>query len=807
MINILRSIRTTALVFVFATAPVSAAPLLKSLDPIGAQQGRTFMLRLLGQELSVGTELITSLPATISRLAPPKDLKMPETEIPFLIQLRNDTAAGIYPIRVRNVSGISNVLLFSVGEFPEVQEKRSPAGSAGERTNGEFAGPSPIQKIAPPVVVNGTLAEIEQDLFSFNAVAGQTWVFEVEARRIGSAIDPTLRVMDASGRQLGFNDDAPLIGVDSRVQVTFPKTGEYRVAVQDTRFSRQEQNFYRLKIGPLLYPEGIFPLGWQRGGQIDVSLFGGNLPGVITIHPRLDFSAPQPITLISLPGRQGSAVTLPVPFVLGDFPEMLEPGTTAGRDLPADAVMNGRISQAGEKDRYRLKVKPGEKWLIEVDAAGLGTSRLHAYLNIYDAADKLLASAVDASNLNVKTAFSFSTPEKGVDPKIIFRVPDKTTEIILAIEDANLGGGPDYGYRLRASRQWEDFRLETAIPFANIPAAGSAVVPVRAIRTGYQGPIHLAVENAPDTLIVGGGNIAAGSREGLLTLTAKPGASANLLNIRIWGEGTTSAKQTIRRQASGPGLVTSIAGEPGISMKPFVARWLGMELPVTVTEPAALQFQIPERQIKVVQGLKRQLGVRLSSNAQGNYPVRVNIRLPSGANLKARTVTLPPGKENLWEGTLELSAEFDTSVGRFDLVLEARPEPPGRPINYVSPAIQVDIVRAYALELPTEALELRKGTDGQLTGKVIRESPFEGEVSVHLEDLPAHVTSATAQVAANASEFRLPVIVGPQAEPGEYEIRLASQGKMEGRKDKADYSIPDLTLKLVVPAGQRSAEK
>jgi len=97
------------------------------------------------------------------------------------------------------------------------------------------------------------------------AKAGQKLVFEVEARRSGSGIDPAIEIFDSSGREMARNDDAPGLGVDSRVEVMFPKSGEYRVQVHDSKFSEQAQNFYRLKIASYPYAETIFPLGGRRG--------------------------------------------------------------------------------------------------------------------------------------------------------------------------------------------------------------------------------------------------------------------------------------------------------------------------------------------------------------------------------------------------------------------------------------------------------------------------------------------------------------------------------------------------------------
>src|SRR3989442_9072517 len=58
---------------------------------------------------------------------------------------------------------------------------------------------------------------------------------EVEARRMGSAIDPVLEVLDSAGHRVAYNDDAPGLGVDSRVEVTFPKRSEEHTSELQSR--------------------------------------------------------------------------------------------------------------------------------------------------------------------------------------------------------------------------------------------------------------------------------------------------------------------------------------------------------------------------------------------------------------------------------------------------------------------------------------------------------------------------------------------------------------------------------------------
>jgi hypothetical protein len=66
------------------------------------------------------------------------------------------------------------------------------------------------KRIKLPVIVNGRIDQPgEWDVFRFDGRAGQTVVAEVYARRLDSPLDSVLRLTDAAGNQLAFNDDAP----------------------------------------------------------------------------------------------------------------------------------------------------------------------------------------------------------------------------------------------------------------------------------------------------------------------------------------------------------------------------------------------------------------------------------------------------------------------------------------------------------------------------------------------------------------------------------------------------------------------
>jgi hypothetical protein len=770
------SARSSAVLFpLLVGLAQAAAPVLRDLEPRGARRGTAVTLNLLGSDLAAGATILSPLPGSFAPLTPQGGT------LPFLLEVKPDAPVGLYPIRIQTREGLSNLLLFSVGVFPETQEEETQMYSNDS--------PERAVTVEPPVTINGKLRGADRDYYRFQAQGGQRLVLEVEARRAGSAVDPLIRVYNAEGKEIAFNDDAPGIGVDSRLDLILPAGGAYFVLLQDSKFSAQAQNFYRLKIGSFAYAGGLFPLGWKKGEPVEVELFGGNLAAPVKV--RSSDSA-----LVHAPGEPGA---LPFPFALGDRPEMLEPVER----LAPDTVVNGRIAQPGEVDRYQLAVRPGEHWMVELEKASLGTSRLYGVVTVRDAGGRKLGSAGDAAP-DPGLSFLVSAGEGNADPYLAFEVPPAVTEVVVAVEDLLQRGGLDYGYRLLARRQPPDFNLTLVTPFVNIPEGGTASVVVSADRRGLIAPIQLRIPEAPEDLVVEGGHIPGegsgqtrvrSSRQGVLTLTPKPGAKHRRMELAVWGEARLPGGEVIRRRAVGPGLVTAVRGA---NQRAFTAPWLGMELPAMVgpERPAALEVTSP-RYVRLIQGRETDVAWKLARRGMGiTLPRRVNAgNVPGVGNLRVLGEGSRGGRES---GKLTLVTTVGTPPMKFDMILDAAVTMEGREETLVAPAITFDIVPGYTIEAPKQ-VAAAAGGGFEIAGRVQREEAFPAPITIKADNLPLQVTCAGAEVSAGTVDFRLACQTGPGVQPGDYEIELASSSTLAGRdKENVPYTIPAVSVKLKV---------
>ncbi len=790
----------------FCPKLLAVSPYLEEMRPRGAQRGQAFTLTLTGRNLGVGTRIVSRLSATFTPLTSPRrgDLETVQEQLLFLVELDAEAEPGLYPIRLASPQGLSNILLFSVGVFPERMELEM----GSDRSNDS---PETSEPIDVPGTVNGTLAGPDQDVYRFEAKQGERFVIEVEARRAGSALDPVIRVLDANKRQLDMNNDALSLGVDCRLNLLFPSDGLYYVVVHDAKFSRQDENFYRLKLGSFTYAEGLFPLGWRRGEKTSVRLLGGNLTEPREVEVDLQ-GVDSDFVMISVPGAPGG---LPIPFTVSDLPQVLERPEQKLMSLHPATEVHGQISMPGEVDRYRLAVTPGEEWRLELEAAGLGMSRLFGRLTVFDNDHKRLDSAGDKVPKGADGALIVHG-RTSPDPYLNFKVPSGVHEVTVTVEDLVDRGGPLFGYRLSAQRQAPDFTLVLDTAYVNVPERGTALVDVTAQRRGYMGQIRLSFSDAPSDLIVEGGAIPSelddadrrsSARKGVLTLTARQEAKLDQSELTLIGEGLLPDGTVIRRRARGPGLITQIRSGTGIPDTTFLYReerftapWLGFSLPLMVTKEIPIELVVEgPRQVQLVQGMTYALKWKFVSRDPSIQPPlqveatsygasEVNVRIPE------------TDAENKETGLVYVDTTMGTKVGKFNLVASGEVEIQGSKHTIYSPATTIEVAQGYRIIPSPEGVILRAGSRAELVGKLERNPLFTQVVTIKPEDFPLGVFCRTTQVSADEVEFRVPCEAGESVEPGEFSIELTSSSTLAGRdQEQVPYTIPSVSARLVVP--------
>lgn len=672
-------------IFVLATC-CSAQPAITELQPRGAQKGRPFTLTILGRDVVEGARVESTLPATFTPLGPEKGAMGGAT---FLVELKGEPAVGVYPIRVITPTGISNIQLFSIGAFPEFTEEESRPGSLPNSNDTiETAEALP----GAPLTVNGRLRGPERDVFRISAKAGERRVIEVEARRCGSAIDPVIELEDASGKVLARSEDAPLVGLDARLEFTFPRDGYYYVVLHDARFSAQTTNFYRLKIGTYATPTEVFPLGGRRGETVQVSLGAQKTTADLRNVP-----ANVRQVFVNLP----DSPALPVPFAVGDAPEVTAPVTGA---LAVPVTINGRLAKPAAADRYEIQTTPGELVSFRIEARELGTSKLMAVISVLDGKGAKLGEAGDEP-LN-EDLYNVNQSRTAGDPEVVVQAPADAKTLTVTVEDLARRGGPAYPYRLLVRKASPDFRVVFNQPFTNIPAGGSVAVPMTVQRRGFDGDVHLRLVNAPKGLRAEGGTVVgvapmketwrARSSPGVLILTADSDFQLSGSELTVEAVAALADGSQIVRRAEGPGMTVGVAGatlQGSVDrQRAITAPWLGLQLPAaaTVPPPATLEVTMLGRK-RLEEGDQMQFRWKWTARDAGQaFPKAVNADMPGAADLRVIDARTDP--KDRTAGTFTITTTKLTRPAKYDLYITGRLMVDGQQRDIVSRPIAVEVL-------------------------------------------------------------------------------------------------------------------
>ena len=155
-----------------------------------------------------------------------------------------NTPPGVTWVVARKGNLVSNRVPFALDALPECAEKE-PNNTI-----------SRAQKVTLPIIINGRIDKPDdRDVFKFTGKAGDVVVAEVCARRLDSPLDSFLKLTDADGKILAFNDDHEDFGsglnthhADSYITAKLPADGTYFVHLGDTDRNGGEEYAYRLRI-------------------------------------------------------------------------------------------------------------------------------------------------------------------------------------------------------------------------------------------------------------------------------------------------------------------------------------------------------------------------------------------------------------------------------------------------------------------------------------------------------------------------------------------------------------------------------
>src|SRR5438876_1545151 len=401
----------------FTRSTYGASPSLGGISPRGAQRGTEVELVFSGDRLSDAQEILLYQPGlTVTKLE-----IVNNNQVKAKVKVAADARLGEYSMRLRTLTGISDLRTIYVGALPQVDEKEP---------NSDFAQP---QKIPLNVTVAGVVENEDVDYYAVEAKQGQRITAELEGIRLGVTLfDPYVSIMDANRFDLAASDDSALLLQDPVASVVAPKDGTYVIQVRESSYGGNGGCVYRLHVGTFPRPRMAYPAGGKAGDDLNIN-FVGDVAGPISQSIKLPTEPSNKLGLFA--EQNGQLSPSPCYVRVSPFANVMESepnndpstATKATGELPL--AFNGIIEKDKDADFFRFNAKKGQVLDVRVYARAL-RSPLDSVLVIHDGKGNGLASNDDSG---------------GPDSYLRFAVP-ADGEYVFQVYDHLLRGSPDSVY-------------------------------------------------------------------------------------------------------------------------------------------------------------------------------------------------------------------------------------------------------------------------------------------------------------------------------------------------------------------------
>jgi hypothetical protein len=694
----------SALVSIAVPSRVNAQfphPKLESLSRPGVRSGESVEVTARGANLEGPLQLWFDHPG----------LKATPVKGPtFRVSCGPDVPLGHHDVRAFDAYGVSNPRAFVVGDRPEAVEVE----------------PNNVPAEAKPITVNTTLfGEIttptDIDCFAFEGKKGQRLFFEVQAEQIDSPLDPTVRLLSASGKEVGESRD--VFGADPVLDATLPADGRYIIKIHDAVYGGSPHHVYRLTVhdGPLI--DAVLPLAIKPGDSSTVTLIGRGLGAGSSVDPKfqvdgqaveqlaIPFVAPKPGSAAgglfldpanpsrgflpaSAVGRRGfeslyarvdPSGTAPVAsnsFYVAEAagPVVLdrEPNDTADHPqlvtLPCD--VSGTFGAPGDFDVYRFHAKKDEVWSIEAIAERSGSladpSFVIQKVNPKDKGIQDLESGDDLPDTGSGPRFN----TRSLDAAVRWRVPeDGDYQVTVNDLYGSQRGGPRLTYRLVIGPETPDFRLvlvpEQPLPDETIGlrAGGRVLADVVAVRLGgFRGPILVEPASLPPGVSCEPITIKSGEKVATVVFNAAEDAKTAIGVVTLIGR--SKFKSDDKKSEEGPDLtrITLAGGMTGpvAARAPAVAParvHRGFVIAVQ-GEPAPLTLSAKTKTVITAQGSR--IPIELAAARRAGFVEAVAVTVPNPPpNVPPATATIP---KDATSATLRLFVPKNVTAGVYTII-------------------------------------------------------------------------------------------------------------------------------------------
>jgi len=719
------------LLFADCAARAQAVPSVSSTQPGAVAPGAATKLKVRGGNLVGAADFWTSFGGQLGLAGDAKDNGKNAAEVTWDVTLPAGTPVGVHGIRVATPGGVSAMKLIMVDDLPSVAQ-------AGGNTKLESA-----QEVTLPVAIDGSVANLQHNYYRFTAAAGQKVSVEAVARRLGSSLDPIVRLLKANGRELIWSDDEPGLRSDSRLCYTIQDAGQYVIEIRDITYKGGP---YRLRIGDFPCVSAPYPMAVQRGVENEIKFAGKDAADATTA--KINTTTPLDFAPISTKRNGGKSSGFALVRV-SDVAQALEtePNNELAKATRVELGhgINGRIDQPGDIDHFIFTAKKGQKLRFKAITRRQG-SPTSAYIRLLNASGGQVAAKED---FGVGDAFfDYTFPADG--------------DFVLAVEDLHGNGGAAYAYHVDVTPPQTGFSL-TAANTLNVGAGSTSLISVGIARAGYNGPIQIAAVDLPEGVTSNPAIAGPGQASIMLSVTSKADAPlSRAVPIRIVGTakiGETEFQATAN---------TATAMKASYGAIPWAPQNLSEHVALGVGPKPQIRLRTEAKEVVFGKSLTGSIKVMVDRAEGFNEAVTLVVTpdakkggLP--ANITAGLKPIPKDQN---EVVITFAANDKAALGQFTVGLNATIKQGKTTVTQSVPSVVLNLQNPLTVTATSSAPKLAAGGEVKVKVAVQRNAALKGEVVLTFANLPKGVTADAAKIAADKNEVEVTLKAAADAAKG-----------------------------------------
>ncbi len=713
----------------------AASPGITLIAPPGGQRGSDVECVISGQRLGDAKGLLFYEPGIqVTSLAADGDGRAKAK-----LKIAADCPLGRHQLRLWTSSGISGVMLFYVGPFPNVAEIKPDRDIA-------HAQPVPLNS-----TVNGVIEDEQIAYFSVVAKKGQRLTAEVEGMRLGlTTFDPWVAIETDKGKPLAVNDDNSLFLQDPLASIIVPEDGTYLVAVRDSVWGGSLNSLFRLHVGAFPQPLAVYPPGGQAGESLSLTFIGdkaGPIAGAVKLPaaPSDAFPVFAEANGLTAPAANTLRVS-PFPNVLEVKPNNDRLHATAA-DKPLPLAFNGIISQKGEAGFFKFKAKKNDQLDVSVFARRL-RSPLDSVLAIYNSNGNQIAANDDSVGLDSYLRFKASSDG----------------DYYLSVRDQLGRGGPAFTYRVEVTPVRPDLALAIPEIVKDSQERQTIVVPkgnryatvIRAQRSDFDGAFTLDATGLPP-----GMTFTAGTPDGGVVPVVFEAAPEAVVGGTLAALGAHGTDATAPIRGHYEQEIQLVLGNPNNSV--YLSASVD-KLAVAVADAAPFRIEIVEPKLAIPQGSAMDLKVIATRDPGFTAPITVSLlQSPSGLSA-AGSVTIAAGQT---QGAIPLNTSDGAKVRTWKIAVLASADAGKGPVWVSSKFVDVE-VRKPPVTAQIGLASTEQGRPATVVCALTQNAPFAGKAKAELLGLPNKAAAKECEITSADHEIRFDVTTDPTTPAGRH---------------------------------------